>query len=184
MERTHRTGSYAIRVRAKLSQLKGNARPYFSITADQWDEHGHASSGCLHDEILAVWPDLAPLVALHLSDDDGVPMHAEANGYYQLAGCFADGLGQRYHAGNADTYGRPRNCLGVFAQHCRITREEAQAIVNDVHATLGPNDEPHSVADYKRARARWTVLCDAMRPRWKTEADAARAAFGLEVEVE
>ena len=77
----------------ELVQLAGNARPYFSVTGTLWqckrdadagNERGWISGGCLHDEILSTWPALAPLVALHLSDDDGVPMHAEANGRYHV----------------------------------------------------------------------------------------------------
>jgi hypothetical protein len=38
--------------------------------------------GCIHDQILKAWPDLAPLVRWHLSDDTGTPMHYLANGMY------------------------------------------------------------------------------------------------------
>lgn len=60
---------------------------YFSITADLYKGKGRSDSswlagGQMHDEILAVRPDLKPLVDLHLSNDDGVPMYATENGWY------------------------------------------------------------------------------------------------------
>lgn len=38
--------------------------------------------GCIHDEILNSWPDMADIVSLHLSDIDGIPMYALENGYF------------------------------------------------------------------------------------------------------
>jgi hypothetical protein len=62
------SGNTTLRVTAKLHQLKGNAS-YFSITADEYENQRFVAGGCMHEAILARWPDLAPLVALHLSDD-------------------------------------------------------------------------------------------------------------------
>jgi hypothetical protein len=180
---------YRIRCDARLSQLRGNPRPYFSVTGEikvaeggYWREH---SGGCLHEPILKHWPDLAPLVALHLSDDTGAPMHAEAKGWYDLAGCYEHGMGQQYHAGNAEY--RKRLPIELFADHCRISLVEAQSIVDECAAELGPineaqDREPYGMDDYKRARAKWVVIMGGMRPRWQREAELAIAQFGLEVE--
>jgi hypothetical protein len=76
---------------AQLHKLVGNERPYFSVTGELWDSEGWyldgqdglmRACGTLHDEILAAFPKLAPVVALHLSDDTGAPMHDLANGWY------------------------------------------------------------------------------------------------------
>ncbi len=63
-----------ITVRAGLHKIDGNDRPYFSVTADIRKPCAHdiEAGGCLHREILHYWPQLAPIVALHLSDDFGV----------------------------------------------------------------------------------------------------------------
>jgi hypothetical protein len=70
--------------------------PAFSVTTDRYERHGtHSgrshhrrdrdpdSGGCLHDAALLAFPELAPLVDLHLADSEtGEPMHAEANALY------------------------------------------------------------------------------------------------------
>jgi hypothetical protein len=95
-----------MRVEAGLHHLRGNPLPYFSVTAEIYYP-GHQNNpfacGCMDEDVLRLWPKLAPVVALHLCDSTGLPMHAEANGWYQLAGYY-EGAGERYHAGNS-----PRN---------------------------------------------------------------------------
>jgi hypothetical protein len=68
----------------------------FSATTDRYEPHGTRSGkwrhrrdrdpdscGCEHDVALLAFPELAPLVDLHLADSDtGEPMHAEANARY------------------------------------------------------------------------------------------------------
>ncbi len=65
-----------------------NGHDTFSITGSIWykgDRRNDPSyCGCIHDEILKQRPDLQPLVELHLSDGDGVPMYAVENGWYHL----------------------------------------------------------------------------------------------------
>ena len=74
----------------------GGLSPAFSVTTDRYERHGtHSgksrhrrdrdpdSGGCLHDVALLAFPELAPLVDLHLADSEtGEPMHAEANALY------------------------------------------------------------------------------------------------------
>jgi hypothetical protein len=192
--RIYTEGRYKYRctVNATLHYLKGNSAPYFSITADQyrmparggrWSED---SFGCQHDLIERLWPGkYSDIIAMHLADIDGAPMHAEANGWYQLAGALG-GLGEQYHSGNQERYGRPYDAMQAFADHCRITREQAETIAAQVLAELGPAQESESLpayrpADYKRARAKWATICESMRPRWEQEAQACIAKHGLTI---
>jgi hypothetical protein len=76
-------------------------RNYFSVNGEISTPHERSKGdaqvgGCIHEELLKAFPQLAPLVALRLSDLDGVPMHAEANGFYWLAGNLG-GLGEQHH---------------------------------------------------------------------------------------
>lgn len=172
-------GAKRITIKAELHHYASNPRPHFSITATIHTTHnmpttdrGWVAGGCLHGAILKTRPDLAPLVALHLSDDTGQPMHAEANGWYWLAGALG-GMGERYHGGNAkiqhwkdsptdrefDGYreSTPAECLGIFAKHCRISIEEAQGIADSVKGS----DKP---------RETWRAHCANMAERWAREA--------------
>jgi hypothetical protein len=77
---------HRIEVIAELHSLGGQA-PYFSITGEV-DRQAKNNrwmpflSGCIHEEILQQFPQLKPLVDVHLSDKDGVPMHAYENAAY------------------------------------------------------------------------------------------------------
>ena len=74
-------------VTAELVKRGGNSFPYYSITGsvkklDKRYRDPYITGGCIHDIILEHYPELAPLVAVHLSEADGIPMHAEANARY------------------------------------------------------------------------------------------------------
>lgn len=76
---------HRIKVRAQLESL-GQA-PYFSITGEiQWQAKNNrwmqGEGGCIHDEILQHFPQLQLLVDMHMSDENGVPMHAYENAAY------------------------------------------------------------------------------------------------------
>ena len=97
--RAHRV-SMTVKAEGGLHYIGGNAKPYFSLT---YTEHRKGfpnqcqSFGADHSKILKYWPRFADLAALHLSDIDGVPTHAEANGWYWLAGALPGNAGQEYH---------------------------------------------------------------------------------------
>jgi uncharacterized protein Usg len=60
-----------------------NGHQTFSITADVYTtasrrRHDCQACGCLHDDIAAIFPELAPLIKWHLTSTDG-PMHYVAN---------------------------------------------------------------------------------------------------------
>jgi hypothetical protein len=124
----------------------------FSVTGELYEPHGTWSGaaqfrngresdmgGCIHEEVLEAFVGLKPIVDLHLSDLDGAPMHAEANGWYFYSDY--DGKG----ANVPDPYDVACRHLRVDAIPSGLTREEFGAFV------------------------------DEQRPRWKTEADHARA---------
>jgi len=171
-----------IRVDACLHYIRGNHAPYFSVTADVYipGRRDIEACGCLHDDILKFWPKLAPVIALHLSDDKGVPMHAEANGWYQLAGYYQ--TGGRYHAGNSQgNYPRLDGSVGPYGQtteyRCPTPDECLQHFADHVRIPL---DAARELAPYWRcpddwhASRRWfgTWLA-AQAPRFQAEADAA-----------
>ena len=97
IERTAPNGDF-YRIEA-LERVIGNQAPYFSVTCSVWAPRRNASGatraargydidagGCMHDEILALAPELAPVVLVHLASADGTPMHAKANGWYFYSG--------------------------------------------------------------------------------------------------
>lgn len=115
-----------ITVEAGLHYLAGNSRPYFSITGEvryaradkrgrRYYRRGADACGCCHDEILkavadtpaeGLWRDV---IALHLSDDLGQPMHAVANACYHL------GIGKYAEANDAQAQSHLRLTDKQFA---------------------------------------------------------------------
>jgi hypothetical protein len=108
-----------LKVNALLVKRAANDYPYYSITGsveliDKRYRDPVITCGAIHDTIKQHYPELSPLITVHLSACDGVPMHAEANA--------------RYWAGlSTYTDGRPMGDYKreVLAQHLRITPEEA-----------------------------------------------------------
>lgn len=150
-------------------------RNYFSITAD-----GYRRCGCLHDEILELNPALKPFVDLHLSDLDGVPMHAEANGWYWLAK--AAGIPQRWEP-EQDA----KTCLKYFRDHVRLPnclaildaikweyQKGRESVAQNESVTERTEQEMQKVGA-ARARVAWGLFLEAMHPRWKAEAEHALA---------
>lgn len=170
--------------------------PYFAVTGDIYNKatrtrtgDGTRACGCLHDEAAKTWPKIKPIIALHLCDaKTGEPMHAEANGYYWLAGAVG-GLGEQYHGDKS-----PDECLQILADHLRISLDEARAIADQVrneyeiafttHETppTGPTlnrlppfrDEARKTATI-RAKNTFHDFVNAQRDRWQAEADAGFA---------
>jgi hypothetical protein len=163
-----------IGVEAGLHYLSGNRRPYFSVTgstgaSEHLRECPGSSGGCIHDEVLKYWPELAPVVALHLSGDDGSPMYAEENGWYQLAGYY-EGASEQYHAGNSQgqhggqyRFPTPGECLQQFADHVRIPMTEAREL-----AELWRCED-----DWKASRRWFGEWLTKQADRFKAEANAA-----------
>jgi hypothetical protein len=172
----------------------GEQRLYFTITMTA-HRAGMPNQcyrgGAAHDTIQELFGDrFDDLIAMHLSDEDGVPTHGTANGAYWLRGYFG-GLGATYHGGTnqmhfplaesdrdpakpwqTTAYRNPTRleCLDIFAKMWRIDRAEASEIARDCYGRgLARFDE--RLADH----------CAAMKGRWKEQAESVKARYGLQV---
>lgn len=184
----------SFKVEGGLHYLRGNDKPYFSLT---YTAHRKGfpnqcySGGAGHDTILKYFPQFADLAALHLSDIDGVPTHAIANGWYWMAGALGGG-GERYHGGNqmmsfpvTPPAGRPwanseyRNptadeTLAIFAKHARIDIYAATILRDNIRSVLDTNGR-------ERAKEVLAGYLEEKKPDWKAEAEACIAKYNLQV---
>lgn len=184
--RTPTGKAYKVRAEGGLHYIKGNKLPYFSLTQHAPDP-APESSGAALDEIIEHWPHLKPLADLHLSDIDGVPMHAEANGWYWLAGAIKElswhtqhhgGNGQRQHwkpNGDFDGYrnSTPDECLATYAKHVRLSIDEVQVVrqlVLDAFLSVSQYDRTYTKAGVNAAREVHKAWIEAQKPRWQREA--------------
>lgn len=174
----------AFKITAEATKLSGNEHPHFSVTAETRN-----GGGCMHREILLAWPELKPLVDLHLANgDNGQPMHAEANGWYWMAGSLG-GAGEQYHGGNSDMqhwkpdgsfdgyrHSTPDESLKVCADHLRISLDQARDLREQCRAAI--DRKPESVGYKKacaKARAIFRAFVEAQGDRWRNEAAAGVA---------
>jgi len=160
--------SKTLTIKMCLSKI-GNQLPYFSITAEERTDRRVTAFGCMHKEILEAHPELADMVALHLSDINGVPMHAIENGWYWLASSL-DGLGEKYFHPNKE------EAFDFFCKHCRIDASEGITIAANVMNWYTLTDTSDT------AKAAWVEICESMKPRWKKEAEAAIEKYQLKQE--
>lgn len=78
------------RIYITIAFKSSNKTPYFSITGDIYkagkpkEDKYHIAGGCIHQDIIKAFPEYEIFIKLHLSDDNGIPMHAVANGLYHL----------------------------------------------------------------------------------------------------
>jgi hypothetical protein len=149
MQKTYRLNkNETLTVEAILHQI-GNQEPYFSITGvikDKTVRHdgGIVACGCLHEEILKADPSLSDLVVMHLSDQDGTPLHAVENGFYFLS--------------NPKDYP-----AAVLAKHLRIAEDEAaQMIANKMNRA-------EFSAFVEEQRPRWKSEADNLIEKYNLE---------------
>lgn len=160
-----------LEVTGELVKHKGNSYPHYSITGsisreDKRYRDPIITCGAIHSEILAHFPELAPLVTAHLSDADGTPLHAAANArYWAGLSSYADGRVMSPR----DNYGRVEIELdadGVewspvtLAKHLRVSVELAR----DIRGAMVSGLSWERIATH----AKLTEL-------WSTQAGAARA---------
>ena len=139
---------------------------YFSITGEIWKnkksyydnyDRNLMTCGCIHDEILEHFPELKIIVDLHLSDIDGLPMHAIENGFYYYE--IMNGTARYHHAepGDAEKYRR------VLCEHLRITEKELSFILISLHDS----------DTTKGKKIIFSNHVNKLLPKWKDEADRA-----------
>lgn len=170
----------------KISTDGCGGNPYFSITADLYEkgkpltDRNCIACGCLHEEILAVAPELKPFVDLHLSTLEGVPMHAVENGFYWLRK--AAGLPQEY-APDQDA----ETCFSYLCGHLRVDLTEANKIIGEVvnkyidgKAKIEISEpvtrkclEIQTKQGICDAKNHFKKIVDSMKPRWQNEAAQA-----------
>lgn len=170
-----------------------NGHETFSMTADIYEKRGNnrwveVGGGCCHEHILGLCPKLAHFVALHLSDQNGVPMHAVSNALYWFAG-FNGGLGQEYHGGSGRDGKSPEVCRRIFTDHIRATSKQVDAIVaamprNEIEIAVALEDIGFPVqwkAEAQSAIAqleKWTgqtFVSNATRSNWSSPTPEQRA---------
>jgi hypothetical protein len=162
------------RIKVSCESLRGQ-QPHFSVTVD-----GRDFGGCCHDLVLHLHPELKPVVDLHLSTDEGVPMHAIANAVHWTSGVLTDLPGFPYRPNSAE-HDRgeqtPEFCTRVLGEHLRmdpklvldIIKKDTQDVVALYHRRLVPAQDVERVV-----KAIMTKIVDTQRGRWKQEAELAK----------
>jgi len=84
--KTITTSTHVVKIEYGLSYHKGNKDAYFTVTANAQEKRNGRLyddwGGAAHDEIKKLTPIFNDLIELHLSDEDGSPMHSTANAAY------------------------------------------------------------------------------------------------------
>lgn len=149
--------SAKIKITAEFRPSFPGQAPTFSVTADMFHPSHPRSPfccGCLHEQAARFWPGIKPVIALHLCDGDGVPMHVAENGRYWLEMI----LGIRPVSVNNPE----AKVEDILTRHLRISAEELADLV-----TKAREVSPEALRDF------FAAYVDTLRPRWKAEAEAA-----------
>lgn len=152
---------YRIKVQAELIHFDGNSNAHFSITGEikrkaknnRWVED---CGGAIHEQIVKHFPRLQELVDIHLSDEDGIPMHA-----YDNAGYWAG------HSGTATASNLP-----MLARHLRVREEVVRKMIGHIEHYYGTDFD--ATTTYKQV---WQETCAEfdLPQQWAAEAVTARA---------
>lgn len=158
-----------VKVRGELRRLGDNPRPTFSITGEVYNPRsrrcggdGLIMGGCIHELAVHYFPAVAPLVRVHLADDNGVPMHAADNA--------------AYFAGHSGNKGRD---VSTLARHLRVTVDKASEMAQWVDNFYG--DSPSAFDAVTTAKGAWqTAIGEFDLPaEWEREAAAALALLNF-----
>jgi hypothetical protein len=80
----------AIRPSVRFDDECRNGHATFAITGTITERGREVADGCIHEEIVLAYPEIAPLVRWHLVSTDG-PLHYVANTMYYLGRCGGPG---------------------------------------------------------------------------------------------
>lgn len=163
-------GSY-IEVTAEERDASGTLSPGFSVTAYIWEKYQNASGrarkragrdidagGMAHGEALAAFPELAPIVAVHLAGQDGKPMYAKENGFHFYSGAASEYERRQIAAGRDYGYSR----LLEASDHDRAARA----------LRIAPAELPEGMD-----RTAFDAFVDSLAERYAAEAATARAVL-------
>jgi hypothetical protein len=158
---------HRIKVRAELESLGGQT-PRFSITGqidrqaknNRWMEE---CGGCIHEEILQQFPQLKPLVEVHLSDENGVPMHAYANA--------------AYWAGYTKYQKRD---IAKLAKHLRVTEWFAKDLIGWLEHHYGTDFDEVTTSEMA-----WAGTCaeNDLLEQWENQAKLAKSMLNAVEEI-
>lgn len=166
-------------VHAELVHRAGNTAPYHAITGELLNlrkrgDNRIVAGGAIHDLIAEHVPATVPLILLHLSDDQGRPMHAAANAaYWAGMARWGDGapMVPDHHAtiavepDDTGTLWAP----GQLAAHLRVAGPDARRMRADAIELAAAKGIPASLA--------WALAIDnhELPARWMLEASAGLA---------
>lgn len=139
----------------------GEQLPYFSLTGRIVINGCEQTCGAIHNELVAVFPELADAAALHLSDITGRPMHSFENG--------------KYWAGFTKWEdGSPKK----LAELWRIDQKEAAELMHDalMAKIWADGDQLTPVGPEELLKE----FHDRQIPRWNEEAKAAINKYKLQ----
>lgn len=169
-------GDY-IEVTAYERDDSGTLSPGFTITSDLW-ERRHSSGrarkrngleqdacGQLHDLVVQHFPHLAPVIHVHLADQNGVPMHAKANGWHFYSGGSSEY--ERRMIANGKDYGYSR--MLKVSDHDRAARA--------LH--ISPDELPTGLD-----KAGFEAFVDSLTERYAADAARAREVMAAMVDGE
>jgi hypothetical protein len=178
---------YRLIVDAGLHFIRGNKKPYFSIVATEdvldRDIWRNVSAGCLHEKIVEHFPELKPIVAMHLSDIDGEPMYALENGlYFAMGGTF---LGERWlpMSNNVGQEATRDDRIATLMRHMRVDRPTAEALVclGEEIVERMKSKQIGSASSPREHAAQFSEWVKCQRPIWKREAQKLIRDFELPV---
>lgn len=179
-------GKASFTVTAELHSI-GGQKPYFAVTVSSRD-----FGGCCHDLSAKVWPEISGFIPLHLSDENGTPMHAKANGLYwiqqayQIAynlDCKSVGLNPLFHK-QPDPKSFEHSC-----SHFRVTPEKINQVFSDIENEYSArlNSTPmteYLIKTYPQfyrdplfaiIEKHIDKLITVLTPEWKNQADQFKA---------
>lgn len=153
--------------------------PYFSVTGQLINKRYHGdraieASGMCHDLIAEYIPELKPVIAVHLADENGVPMHAVDQAVYFAGMSTWNGGPNGRPMSPRDEYGRIKIETGIpdglewapelLIEHLRVAPQSARAL----------RDRAWRANDHQ---AEWEAICAELAPIWKAHADTALAVL-------